>query len=101
MHQRIVALRTRKADKLCHCDREKGTLKPAEEHVCVCVHVCVFVSVPSRPESAGNFLEMQNFTALPRGRPNKPQMCSRICPPPNYPSLFPPSTSKDYRNTLE
>ena len=65
--------------------------------VCVCMCVSVFESVPSRPESAGNFLEMQSLTALPRGRPNKPQMCSRICPPPPLSA----STSKDYRNTWE
>lgn len=47
--------------------------------VSVCVRVCLRVC-QADPESAGNFLEMQSFTAVPRGRPNKPQMCGRICP---------------------
>lgn len=61
-------------------------------YINVCVY-CVFDSVPSWPKSAGNFFEMQRFTTLPRGRPNKLQMCSRICPPTLSPD------SKDYRNT--
>lgn len=95
-HQKITP-KARKVDKLCHRDRENRGLKPADERVRVCMCVSVFESVPSRPESAGNFLEMQSLTALPRGRPNKPQMCSRICPPPPLSA----STSKDYRNTWE
>lgn len=105
-HQRIVAPKAKTVDKLCHRDRENGDLR---QLMSVCVRVCVwecvcesvFESVPSRPESAGNFLEMQSLTALPRGRPNKPQMCSRICPPAPPRSPPPPKTTETHGSEEE